>query len=71
MLAALFGSVMITLTRQAGGAFQDLQELELFLSTQALLGIGLGIAISRQQQLAQSYSAIANSWSKSWWPNVI
>lgn len=53
VLAALFGSVMITLTRQAGGAFQDLQELELFLSTQALLGIGLGIAISRQQQLAQ------------------
>lgn len=44
---------MITLTRQAGGAFQDLRELELFLSTQALLGIGLGIAISRQQQLAQ------------------
>lgn len=53
VLAALFGSVMITLTRQAGGAFQDLRELELFLSTQALLGIGLGIAISRQQQLAQ------------------
>ena len=53
VLAALFGSVMITLTRQAGGAFQELRELELFLSTQALLGIGLGIAISRQQQLAQ------------------
>ncbi len=53
VLAALFGSVLITLTRQAGGAFQDLRELELFLSTQALLGIGLGIAISRQQQLAQ------------------
>jgi len=53
VLAALFGSLLITLTRQAGGAFQDLRELELFLSTQALLGIGLGIAISRQQQLAQ------------------
>mgnify|MGYP000962037953 FL=1 len=31
----------------------DLRELELFLSTQALLGTGLGIAVSRQQQLSQ------------------
>jgi hypothetical protein len=29
-------------------------ELEIFLATQALLGIGLGIAISRQQHLAQN-----------------
>ena len=53
VLSAMIGSVLITLTRQASGAFTDLRELELFLSTQALLGIGLGIAVSRQQQLAQ------------------
>ncbi|CNE17443.1 MASE1 domain-containing protein [Yersinia nurmii] len=53
VLAAVLGSLMITLTRQASGAFHDLRELELFLSTQALLGMTLGIAISRQQQLAQ------------------
>ncbi len=52
VLAAVLGSLMITVTRQMSGAFHDLLELELFLSTQALLGIGLGIAISRQQQLA-------------------
>jgi two-component system sensor histidine kinase UhpB len=52
VLAAVLGSLMITVTRQMSGAFNDLLELELFLSTQALLGIGLGIAISRQQQLA-------------------
>jgi len=52
VLAAVLGSMMITATRQMSGAFHDLLELELFLSTQALLGIGLGIAISRQQQLA-------------------
>jgi len=52
VLAAILGSLMITVTRQMSGAFHDLLELELFLSTQALLGIGLGIAISRQQQLA-------------------
>ncbi|CNJ18440.1 sensor kinase protein [Yersinia frederiksenii] len=53
VLAAVLGSLMITVTRQASGAFHDLAELELFLSTQALLGMTLGIAISRQQQLAQ------------------
>lgn len=53
VLSAILGSVLITLTRQASGAFHDLRELELFLSTQALLGTGLGIAVSRQQQLAQ------------------
>lgn len=53
VLAAVLGSLMITMTRQASGAFDDLAELELFLSTQALLGLTLGIAISRQQQLAQ------------------
>lgn len=53
VLAAILGSLLITVTRQASGAFHDLRELELFLSTQALLGLILGIAISRQQQLAQ------------------
>ncbi|MFW5401663.1 MASE1 domain-containing protein [Yersinia sp. 1252 StPb PI] len=53
VLAAVLGSLMITVTRQASGAFHDLSELELFLSTQALLGMTLGIAISRQQQLTQ------------------
>ncbi|MDX5627682.1 MULTISPECIES: MASE1 domain-containing protein [unclassified Brenneria] len=53
VLSAVLGSLMITATRQVSGAFNDLRELELFVSTQALLGIGLGIAISRQQQLAQ------------------
>ncbi len=45
---------MITFARQVNGAFADLHELEMFLTTQALIGIGLGIAISRQQQLANN-----------------
>ncbi|WP_299999865.1 MASE1 domain-containing protein [uncultured Cedecea sp.] len=52
VLAALLGSMLITIARQIGGGFNNLLEMELFLSTQALLGIGLGIAISRQQLLA-------------------
>ncbi|NHB92657.1 MASE1 domain-containing sensor histidine kinase [Photorhabdus cinerea] len=54
VLAALLGSLMITSARQFNGAFDDLGELEMFLTIQALLGIGLGIAISRQQQLAEN-----------------
>ncbi|WP_387467362.1 MASE1 domain-containing protein [Photorhabdus sp. RM323S] len=54
VLAALLGSLMITSARQFSGAFNDLRELEMFLTIQALLGIGLGIAISRQQQLAEN-----------------
>ena len=54
VLAGLLGSMMITIARQIGVGFSNLIELEIFLSTQSLLGIGLGIAISRQQHLAQN-----------------
>lgn len=54
VLSGLLGSMMITIARQIGIGFSDLIELEIFLSTQALLGIGLGIAISRQHHLAMN-----------------
>ncbi|WP_044184428.1 MASE1 domain-containing sensor histidine kinase [Phytobacter massiliensis] len=54
VLSGLLGSMLITIARQIGVGFSDLVELEIFLATQALLGIGLGIAISRQQHLAQN-----------------
>ncbi|HHG8773872.1 TPA: MASE1 domain-containing protein [Raoultella planticola] len=54
VLAGLLGSMMITIARQIGVGFSNLVELEIFLATQSLLGIGLGIAISRQQHLAQN-----------------
>ncbi|WP_340609552.1 MASE1 domain-containing sensor histidine kinase [Xenorhabdus bharatensis] len=56
VLSALLGSLIVTFARQFSGSFGELQELEIFLTTQALLGIGLGIAISRQQQLANNLS---------------
>ncbi|WP_426576511.1 MASE1 domain-containing sensor histidine kinase [Xenorhabdus stockiae] len=52
VFSALLGSLIVTSARHFSGSFSELQELEIFLTTQALLGIGLGIAISRQQQLA-------------------
>jgi two-component system sensor histidine kinase UhpB len=54
VLSGLLGSMMITIARQVGVGFNDLLELEIFLATQSLLGIGLGIAISRQQHLAMN-----------------
>ncbi|UYM57149.1 MASE1 domain-containing protein [Leclercia adecarboxylata] len=54
VLSGLLGSMMITIARQVGVGFSDLLELEIFLATQSLLGIGLGIAISRQQHLAMN-----------------
>ncbi|EPJ7087419.1 MASE1 domain-containing sensor histidine kinase [Citrobacter amalonaticus] len=54
VLSGLLGSMMITIARQVGVGFSNLIELEIFLATQSLLGIGLGIAISRQQHLAQN-----------------
>lgn len=54
VLSGLLGSMMITIARQIGVGFSNLIELEIFLATQSLLGIGLGIAISRQQHLAQN-----------------
>ncbi|OTA21947.1 sensor kinase HrpX [Xenorhabdus beddingii] len=56
VFSALLGSLIVTFARQSSGSFSELQELEIFLTTQALLGIGLGIAISRQQQLASNLS---------------
>ncbi|MDX7991589.1 MASE1 domain-containing sensor histidine kinase [Xenorhabdus littoralis] len=54
VFSALLGSLIVAFARQSSGSFSELQELEIFLTTQALLGIGLGIAISRQQQLANN-----------------
>lgn len=53
VLSGLLGSMMITLARQVGVGFGNLVELEIFLATQALLGICTGIAISRQQHGAK------------------
>ncbi|MTH46202.1 MASE1 domain-containing sensor histidine kinase [Intestinirhabdus alba] len=54
VLSGLLGSITIAIARQVGIGFSNLVELEIFLATQALLGVGLGIAISRQQHLARN-----------------
>ncbi|SFC40037.1 MASE1 domain-containing sensor histidine kinase [Pragia fontium] len=53
VLATMLGSVLLIATRHASGADYNPMELKLFLSIQALLSLGLGIAVSRQQQLVE------------------
>lgn len=53
ILATMLGSVLLIATRHASGTEYNLMEMKLFLSIQALLSQGLGIAVSRQQQLVE------------------
>ncbi|MDX1304392.1 MASE1 domain-containing protein [Photobacterium sp.] len=53
VLATVMNSILLTTARQISGSFATDQELQIFMTTQALVGLGLGIAISRQYLLAQ------------------
>ncbi len=53
VLASVMNSILLTTARQISGSFSSDQELKVFITTQALVGLGLGIAISRQYLLAQ------------------
>ncbi len=53
VLASVMNSILLATARQVTGSFDSDLELQTFISTQALVGLGLGIAISRQYFLAQ------------------
>ncbi|OLQ72800.1 histidine kinase [Photobacterium proteolyticum] len=53
VLASVMNSILLTTARQISGSFSSDQELKVFITTQALVGLGLGIAISRQYLLSQ------------------
>lgn len=46
--------MVITVARQIGVRLNNLLELEIFFATQALLDIGLRVAVSRRQYLVQN-----------------
>lgn len=52
VLASSLNSILLATARQLSGSFESDQELLIFMSSQALIGLGLGIAISRQHQLS-------------------
>ncbi|WP_064607259.1 signal transduction histidine-protein kinase/phosphatase UhpB [Photobacterium sp. J15] len=58
VLAAVMNSILLTSARQLSGAFSSDMELKVFITTQALVGLGLGIAISRQYLLAQQLQMV-------------
>tara|TARA_R110001583_G_scaffold51874_2_gene161464 strand:+ start:2863 stop:4596 length:1734 start_codon:yes stop_codon:yes gene_type:complete len=53
VLAGVINSILLTAARQITGTFESDQELQIFMSSQALVGLGLGIAISRQYLLSE------------------
>ncbi len=53
VLASVMNSILLATARQVTGSFDTELELQSFIATQAIIGLGLGIAISRQYYLAQ------------------
>ncbi|AJR08977.1 signal transduction histidine-protein kinase/phosphatase UhpB [Photobacterium gaetbulicola] len=53
VLASVMNSILLATARQISGSFDTDLELQSFIATQALIGLGLGIAISRQYLLSQ------------------
>lgn len=53
VLAGVINSILLTTARQITGTFESDQELQIFMTSQALVGLGLGIAISRQYLLSE------------------
>lgn len=66
VLSGLLGSMMITLARQVGVGFGNLVELEIFLATQALLGICLASPSAVSSTGAKTCTTISGAWKKSW-----
>lgn len=58
VLAAVMNSILLTAAKKIIGSFSSYEELQLFLTTQALVGLGLGIAISRQHLLSEKLSQL-------------
>ncbi|MEZ8985232.1 MASE1 domain-containing protein [Vibrio cyclitrophicus] len=58
VLASVINSILLTTARQISGSFESDQELQIFMITQALVGLGLGIAISRQYLLAKQLQKV-------------
>ncbi|MGR5176894.1 signal transduction histidine-protein kinase/phosphatase UhpB [Vibrio parahaemolyticus] len=53
VLAAVMNSVLLTAAKKVAGSFSSFEEMHIFITTQALIGLGLGIAISRQHLLSE------------------
>ncbi len=58
VLAAVMNSILLTMAKKVMGSFSTHDEMQLFLITQALIGLGLGIAISRQYLLSEKLKRV-------------
>lgn len=58
VLSAVMNSILLTMAKKVMGSFATYEEMQLFLTTQALVGLGLGIAISRQYLLSEKLKRV-------------
>jgi glucose-6-phosphate-specific signal transduction histidine kinase len=58
VLAGVINSILLTAARQITGSFESDQELQIFMTSQALVGLALGIAISRQYLLSEQLQRV-------------
>lgn len=58
VLASVINSILLTTARQITGSFETSLELHSFIATQAIIGLGLGIAISRQYRLSKELEQV-------------
>ncbi|WP_375752840.1 signal transduction histidine-protein kinase/phosphatase UhpB [Vibrio sp. HN007] len=64
VLAAVMNSVLLTAARKVTGSFSSFEEMQIFITTQALIGLGLGIAISRQHLLSEKLHQLNRNLEK-------
>jgi two-component system sensor histidine kinase UhpB len=64
VLAAVMNSVLLTAAREMTGSFGSFEEMQIFITTQALIGLGLGIAISRQHLLSEELHRLNRNLAK-------
>lgn len=64
VLASALNSILLAAARQITGSFASDQELLIFMASQALVGLGLGIAISRQHRLFEELRQLNHRLAK-------
>lgn len=64
VLASVMNSILLATAKQVAGSFDTDLELQTFVATQAIIGLGLGIAISRQHLLSHRLQQVNSDLAK-------
>ncbi|WP_325895157.1 MASE1 domain-containing sensor histidine kinase [Grimontia sp. NTOU-MAR1] len=64
VLASVMNSILLATAKHLSGPFDTVLELQSFIFTQAVIGLGLGIGISRQYQLSHKLQIVNKNLQK-------